>query len=129
MTETLECIIAEPSKPADSCVIWLHGLGADGHDFEGVLPELDLPESHRIRFIFPHAPMRPITINQHMTMRGWFDIYSLNSLEQVDEKGIEASRQQVEQLIQIYRTLFGNVIYATYGRNYWLIHLFAFSAK
>lgn len=100
MKGALEYILKEPTKPADSCVIWLHGLGADGHDFEGILPELGLPESHAIRFIFPHAPMRPITINQHMMMRGWFDIHSLNSLEQIDEEGIETSRQQIEQLIQ-----------------------------
>jgi len=100
MNEALECIIKEPSQTADSCVIWLHGLGADGHDFEGILPELGLPKTHRIRFVFPHAPMRPITINQHMVMRGWYDIYSLSSLEQEDEKGIEDSRSRVEQLLQ-----------------------------
>ena len=100
MNKPLECIITEPKQTADSCVIWLHGLGADGHDFEGILPELGLPETHRIRFIFPHAPMRPITINHHMVMRGWYDIYSLDSIEQEDEKGIEDSRLQVEQLLQ-----------------------------
>ncbi len=60
-------------NPAAS-VIWLHGLGADGHDFEAIVPELELPSSLAIRFIFPHAPMRPITINGGMVMRGWYDI-------------------------------------------------------
>lgn len=55
-------------------VIWLHGLGADGHDFEAIVPELELPSSLAMRFIFPHAPMRPITINGGMVMRGWYDI-------------------------------------------------------
>lgn len=100
MNALLESIIKEPKQPANSCVIWLHGLGADGHDFEGILPELGLPETHGIRFIFPHAPMRPITINQHEIMRGWYDIYDLGSLDREDTKGIEDSRSRIEQLLQ-----------------------------
>lgn len=100
MTEPLEIITHEPTQTADACVIWLHGLGADGHDFENILPELGLPESHRIRFIFPHAPMRSITINNNMRVRGWYDIYSLNKLEKEDKEGIEQSRLQVENLVQ-----------------------------
>ncbi len=96
----LETITKNPKQAADSCVIWLHGLGADGHDFEGIVAELGLPDSHTIRFIFPHAPMRPITINHHMVMRGWYDIYSLDNLEREDEKGIEDSRSHIEQLLQ-----------------------------
>jgi len=100
MTEPLEIITHEPKQNADACVIWLHGLGADGHDFENILPELGLPESHRIRFIFPHAPVRSITINNNMRMRGWYDIYSLNKLEKEDETGIQQSSTQIENLVQ-----------------------------
>ena len=100
MTEPLEIIVKEPKNTADSCVIWLHGLGADGHDFENIVPEFKLPDPHGIRFLFPHAPMRPITINQHMLMRGWYDIYSLNNLEQEDKSGIEDSCNRVQQLMQ-----------------------------
>ena len=71
--ELLEHITLEPNVPATSTVIWLHGLGADGHDFEAIVPELNLPDDSGIRFIFPHAPIRPITINDGMEMRAWYD--------------------------------------------------------
>lgn len=98
------------ANPAVS-VIWLHGLGADGHDFETIVPELKLPASPGVRFIFPHAPMRPITINGGMVMRGWYDImpgkdgFSENNddirdasvlvrslIKQEQERGIPANR-------------------------------------
>jgi len=96
----LETITIEPKKTADSCIIWLHGLGADGHDFENIVPDLGLPENHRIRFIFPHAPYRSITINQSMEMRGWYDIYALDSLQQEDDAGIQASCDALTELIR-----------------------------
>jgi len=96
----LETIVIEPKKSVDGCVIWLHGLGADGHDFESVVPALGLPDNHGIRFVFPHAPYRPITLNQHQKMRGWYDIYTLNNLEQEDEAGIQASCDALHTLIQ-----------------------------
>jgi phospholipase/carboxylesterase len=71
--DLLEHIEIEPPAPARSTVIWLHGLGADGHDFEQIVPELKLPEDSSIRFIFPHAPIRLITINDGAEMRGWYD--------------------------------------------------------
>ena len=71
--DLLEHIEIEPPVPARSTVIWLHGLGADGHDFEQIVPELKLPEDSSIRFIFTHAPIRPITINDGAEMRGWYD--------------------------------------------------------
>lgn len=64
----------QTSAPPTAAVIWLHGLGADGHDFAGIVPELGLPENLGVRFIFPHAPMRPVTINGGMVMRAWYDI-------------------------------------------------------
>jgi phospholipase/carboxylesterase len=71
--ELLEHIEIEPATPARSAVIILHGLGADGHDFEPIIPELHLPDSSGIRFILPHAPMREVTINDGMEMRAWYD--------------------------------------------------------
>jgi len=73
---------------ADAAVIWLHGLGADGNDFVPIVAELELPPSLNIRFIFPHAPVRPITINQGYRMRGWFDVTSFDIAGRDDEAGI-----------------------------------------
>ena len=92
----LECIEISPPGGGRSSVIWLHGLGADGHDFEPIVPQLGLPQT---RFIFPHAPIRPVTLNGGMKMRAWYDILSLDRDEQ-DLVGIRESAQQVEALIQ-----------------------------
>ena len=73
ITKMLEHIEIEPDSPATATVIWLHGLGADGHDFEPIVPELKLPESLAIRFIFPHAPLREVSINDGAEMRAWYD--------------------------------------------------------
>ena len=73
-----ECIEVNPSKDPAATIIWLHGLGADGHDFEAIVPELRLPDSLAVRFIFPHAPLRAVTINGGLVMRAWFDIYDVN---------------------------------------------------
>ena len=77
-------------------VIWLHGLGADGHDFEPIVPELRLPRP--VRFVFPHAPIRPVTINQGMRMRAWYDIFQFGGGPE-DEAGIRASQQLLEEMI------------------------------
>jgi len=77
-------------------VIWLHGLGADGHDFEPIVPELRLPRA--VRFVFPHAPVRPVTINNGMRMRAWYDIFQFGGGPE-DEKGIRESQGLLEQLI------------------------------
>lgn len=82
-------------------VIWLHGLGADGHDFENIVPELHLIDSSSIKFIFPHAPVQKITINHGAEMRAWYDILSINELNrEVDFRGIEHSAKLIDQLIQ-----------------------------
>ena len=73
MRELLDHIEIEPTNPVTATVIWLHGLGADGHDFEPLVPELHLPADAGIRFIFPHAPIRPISINNGAEMRAWYD--------------------------------------------------------
>ena len=73
------------SGVADAAVIWLHGLGADGSDFVPVVSELELPDALNIRFIFPHAPVRPITINQGYRMRGWYDITRLDIANKIED--------------------------------------------
>jgi phospholipase/carboxylesterase len=97
MTDTVE--IETGPNPTGS-VIWLHGLGADGHDFEPIVPELRLPEELALRFVFPHAPVRPVTINGGVTMRAWYDIFSLDRDGPVDEEGIRASGEILNDLIQ-----------------------------
>ncbi len=96
--ETVE-IETGPGEPQGS-VIWLHGLGADGHDFEPIVPQLRLPSEVGLRFVFPHAPMRPVTINGGMTMRAWFDILSLDRDGLADEAGVRASAGILDGLIQ-----------------------------
>jgi phospholipase/carboxylesterase len=99
MTQPLETIEIETGDAPDAAVIWLHGLGADGHDFEPIVPELKLPRRLSLRFVFPNAPVRPVTINQGMRMRAWYDILQLGGGRE-DEEGIRASQRSVEQLIE-----------------------------
>ena len=94
--ETIE--LASGASPCAS-VIWLHGLGADGHDFEPIVPELRLPDTLQVRFVFPHAPIRPVTLNQGMRMRAWYDVAQLGGGPE-DEAGIRESGSVVQQLIQ-----------------------------
>lgn len=96
LPETVE--VSTGATPAAS-VIWLHGLGADGHDFEAIVPELRLPETLPLRFIFPHAPLRPVTINGGMMMRAWYDILSLDSAGRADAKGVLESTALLEALV------------------------------
>jgi pimeloyl-ACP methyl ester carboxylesterase len=86
---------AEPS----ASVIWLHGLGADGHDFEPIVPELRMPDTLPLRFVFPHAPVRPVTINGGMAMRAWYDIISFDRGGPADAVGINESTAALEALI------------------------------
>jgi phospholipase/carboxylesterase len=86
--------------PANFAIIWLHGLGADGHDFEAIVPELKLPNDLAIRFIFPHAPVRPVTINGGMEMRSWYDILSIDEMRTINEKQLQKSCEQLEALIE-----------------------------
>jgi phospholipase/carboxylesterase len=94
-----ECVeVTTGDKPVGS-VIWLHGLGADGHDFEPIVPELQLPDDLPLRFVFPHAPVRPVTINGGMAMRAWYDIVSLDSEGRADAAGVRESTAILEALI------------------------------
>lgn len=92
-------IIETGVNPPDACVIWLHGLGADGHDFEPIVPELRLDPGLAIRFVFPHAPMMPVTINQGFVMRAWYDIRAASIDAEPDEKGIRASMEVASSLL------------------------------
>ena len=92
----MEAIEIETGPNPTATVIWLHGLGADGHDFEPIVPELELPKP--VRFVFPHAPIRPVTINQGMRMRAWYDIFQFGGGPE-DDAGIRASQKLVEDLI------------------------------
>ena len=97
--DLLPAIELETRPNPDAAVIWMHGLGADGNDFVPIVGELELPEKSAIRFIFPHAPMRPVTINGGAVMRAWYDILSLGGTGRSDEAGIRDSQQRIEQLI------------------------------
>jgi len=94
-TPFLECLEVETAPNPTRSVIWLHGLGADGHDFAGIVPELGIPASQAVRFIFPHAPVQPITINGGMAMRAWYDIRVPTIVHAEDEHGIYASEQSI----------------------------------
>lgn len=91
-------ILPAPGKHI-ATVIWLHGLGADGNDFVPIVPHLGLREDHGIKFIFPHAPMRPVTLNMGMTMRAWYDIKELSVEGREDAEGVAESSQRIEGLI------------------------------
>jgi phospholipase/carboxylesterase len=98
MTQLLETIEIETGERPDAAVIWLHGLGADAHDFEPIVPELRLPQRLALRFVFPHAPIRPVTLNQGMRMRAWYDILQLGGGRE-DDPGIRASQKSLDNLI------------------------------
>lgn len=96
----LPYVEVEPTVPAKACVIWMHGLGDSGHGFAPIAPELKLPEDMAVRFVFPHAPERPVTINGGMRMRAWYDIKSLDFNSRADIDGVKESAAQIEALIQ-----------------------------
>lgn len=99
MDQVLQAVEVETGPAPQASVIWLHGLGADGHDFEPIVPELRLPPELPLRFVFPHAPVRPVTLNGGYPMRAWFDIVKIGLHQPRDLKGMEASRQAVEALV------------------------------
>jgi len=91
MTSNHDAVIIEPAEAHCASIIWLHGLGADGHDFESIVPELQLPDRLGIRYLFPHAPVRPVTINGGMPMRAWYDVRAQDLRTQEDAESIVAS--------------------------------------
>lgn len=100
----LDCITLEPDSPATACVIWMHGLGADGNDFVPIVPELNLPTGHGVRFVFPNAPTMPVTINGGYVMRAWYDIVSAELDKRADEGGVRRSQALIEELIADQRS-------------------------
>jgi len=100
----LPCEIIEPQGDADAAVIWLHGLGANGHDFVPIVPQLRLPAELNVRFIFPHAPAIPVTVNGGMVMPAWYDIVSLEAGRKTSPDQIEASAAAVIELVERERS-------------------------
>lgn len=102
MSKYLDAVIVEhnpANKVINRAVIWLHGLGASGHDFKPVVPQLGLDADMAVRFIFPHAPNRPVTVNGGMVMPAWYDILEMSLERKVDVNQIEESAQQIEDLM------------------------------
>jgi phospholipase/carboxylesterase len=100
MEELLQAIEIETAAKPQFAVIWLHGLGADGSDFVPVVPMLGLPSTLGVRFVFPHAPMIPVTCNAGYVMRAWYDILDFDSIERhVDEAGVRNARDAIRRLI------------------------------
>jgi len=96
----LQCIEIPTGPPVQFSIIWLHGLGADGHDFAGIVPELVRSDWPGIRFIFPHAPVMPVTLNAGMVMPSWYDLYGLDIGSDEDEAGVKQAAQSIRQLIE-----------------------------
>jgi phospholipase/carboxylesterase len=99
-TETEQEVTLEPAKPAVASVILLHGLGADGHDFVPIVPELRLPDGLPVRFVFPHAPMRPVTVSGGYVMRAWYDITAFTPEGRADAKGLSEVSERVARYIE-----------------------------
>ena len=102
--EILPAVELETQPNPNAAVIWMHGLGADGNDFVPIVNELALPDSFGVRFVFPHAPTRPVTINNGHVMRAWYDIVGSDLTDRGDETGIRDSQQRIEQLIAREKT-------------------------
>ena len=96
----LDAIEIQTGPNPTGTIIWMHGLGADGHDFEPIVPELVRPGERALRFVFPNAPVRPVTLNRGYPMRAWYDIVGLERGMKQDEPGIRASHAEVEVLIR-----------------------------
>src|ERR1700736_3580395 len=98
-SDTLPSVEIETAPHPGASVIWLHGLGADGNDFVPIVPELKLPPALAVRFVFPHAPVRRVTINNGMAMRAWYDIAAADLASRADLDGVLQSQAQLEALI------------------------------
>src|SRR5688572_12973491 len=95
----LDTVEKETAPNPTASVIWLHGLGADGHDFEPVVPALVRPTERPVRFIFPHAPIRPVTLNGGMSMRAWYDITGIDRRSIQDDAGMRTADEEIRVLI------------------------------
>jgi phospholipase/carboxylesterase len=99
MSEQLSAVELDPKSPVRASVVWLHGLGADGHDFAAIVPELALPDELGVRFVLPHAPSIPVTLNGGMVMPAWYDISEVDLQRRHDEAGVRRSAAQVAALM------------------------------
>ena len=99
MSDLLPAVELETAPGPSASVIWLHGLGADGNDFVPIVPELALPTTPAVRFVFPHAPVRAVTINNGMRMRAWYDIAAADLNNRADIAGVRQSRERIDALI------------------------------
>ncbi len=95
----LSFVDVKPKGAVTAAVVWLHGLGDSGHGFSPIVPELKLPADHGIRFLFPHAPERPVTINNGYVMRAWYDIKTMDLQSRADEQGVRESAEAVKALL------------------------------
>lgn len=93
-------VVIEPDNAVQAAVIWLHGLGADGYDFQPIVPHLKLPDSLGIRFIFPHADIMPVTINGGMSMRAWYDIVEMSLDRKVDKASLIKSSERISLMVE-----------------------------
>ena len=100
MSDVLETVERETGPGPTASVIWLHGLGADGHDFDPIVPALRLRGGPEVRYVFPHAPIRPVTVNGGMEMRAWYDIVAIQRGAREDEAGIRDSSAAIGALLQ-----------------------------
>lgn len=96
----LDAVIINPTTDPSACIIWLHGLGADGHDFEPLIPQLNIVERYAVRVVLPHAPQRAVTINGGMQMPAWYDITGTDFESRQDSSGMQQSAQQLQALIE-----------------------------
>ena len=110
----MEAIEIETGARPEAAVIWLHGLGADGHDFEPIVPELELPRP--VRFVFPHAPVRPVTINNGMRMRAWYDIFQFGGGRE-DDAGIKASQKLLDEMIRAQKLPAERIVLAGFSQG------------
>jgi phospholipase/carboxylesterase len=99
VADLLETIEIETATTPAASIVWMHGLGADGNDFVDIVPELRLPADRGVRFVFPHAPMRPVTINSGYVMRAWYDIRDDGGVRREDPAGVRASQAAIEALV------------------------------
>lgn len=117
---SLECAELETALDPHHAVIWLHGLGADGHDFEPIVPQLVQPGWPPLRFVFPHAPIRPVSVNMGMPMRAWYDVLAFDLSQRQDSEGIRASIGEVEALVarEVERGVpEGNIVLAGFSQG------------
>jgi phospholipase/carboxylesterase len=115
-----DIVTIDPTATHQVSIIWLHGLGADGYDFVDIVPQLHLPAELGIKFIFPNAPMQPVTLNGGFKMRAWFDIYDLDKNAKIDEDGIQTSIKILESLIAAEKNsgiLNNNIILAGFSQG------------